>query len=405
MKIYKNIICCRICKSKKLKEVLDLNNQPTANQLTKNFYEKEHKIPLKLLFCEKCKTLQLSSTVNSNYLFSKYVWVTNTSKVAREYCKLFVKRTNNITKKKINYVCEIASNDGTLLKEYKNIGYEILGVDPAKNISNEANKNNIKTLNGFFDYKLSNYIKNKFGKSDLIIARNVIPHVENIHSVIKGIKNLLSKNGTVAIEFHYLDKIINGLQYDSVYHEHIYYFSLKSISHLFSLYGLHLFDFDKSPISGGSLVIYLSHLKRKKTIKLSKLIKLENRKALNSYYRLKKFGLDCIKHKKDLIKIIDNLDGKICGYGASARSSTLLNFSQIDYKKINFIIDKNPMKKGYFTPGTKIKIIPFRKNKLKNIQNVLLLAWNFKNEIINEFKLKKIKCKFILPLPNKIKIL
>ncbi len=405
MKIFKDIKCCRICKSKKLKEVLDLNDQPTANQLNKNFSDKEHKIPLKLIFCEKCKTLQLSSTVNSNYLFSKYVWVTKTSKVARDYCKLFVKRTKNITKNKINYVCEIASNDGTLLKEYKNAGYKILGVDPAKNISNYANKNNIKTLTSFFDYKLSNYIKNKYGKSDLVIARNVIPHVENIHSVIKGIKNILSKNGTAAIEFHYLDKIIDGLQYDSVYHEHIFYFSLKSISHLFSMYGLQLFDFDKSPISGGSLVIYFSHIKKKKTDKLSKLIKLEHRKALNSYIRLKKFGLDCTKHKNDLTEILNSLDGKIYGYGASARSSTLLNFSKIDHKKIKYIIDKNPLKKGLYTPGTKIKIIPFQKDKLKNVKNLLLLAWNFKSEIINEFKSNKIKCKFILPLPKKIKIL
>ena len=261
MKIYKNIYICRICSSSNLKFVLDLNNQPTANQLTKNFKQKEIKVPLKLLFCNSCKTTQLSSTVNSKYLFSKYVWVTGTSNVAKKYCQRFVE----ITKKKfrdVKFVLEIASNDGTLLKEYKKNGYKILGVDPAKNIARKANKNKIKTLPSFFDFNLSNYINQKFDKPDMIIARNVIPHVENIHSIIRGFKNLSKKNGVIAVEFHYLYEIIKGLQYDSIYHEHLYYFSLKSISNLFKKYELYPFDYDKSPISGGSIVLYFSHQKK-----------------------------------------------------------------------------------------------------------------------------------------------
>lgn len=402
MTIYKNIISCRICGCSNLKLVLDLNNQPTANQLTKNFNQKEIKIPLKMLFCVKCKTTQLSSTVNSRYLFSKYVWVTGTSNVAKKYCEKFVQKTQRKFKN-IKSVLEIASNDGTLLKQYKKKGFKILGVDPAKNIAKKANKEKIKTIPGFFNLKLSKDIKKDYGNPDLIIARNVIPHVEHIHSIVSGIKNLIQKNGVVAIEFHYLYEIIKGLQYDSIYHEHIYYFSLKSISNLFKKYGLFAFDYDKSPISGGSIVLYFSSKIKKKSKNLIKLEKFEKDKKLNNFKTLNLFGKKCINHRDGLSKLVKNLKGNLYGYGASARSSTLLNFANIGYRDIRFIMDKNKLKSGFFTPGTKIKIIKFIQNKLPKNSNIIILAWNFKKEIISQFS-KKLNYKFIIPLPNKAKI-
>ena len=402
MKIYKNIKKCRICRSSNLKLILNLNNQPTANQLTKSFKEKEATIPLKLMFCNECKTTQLSSTVNSRYLFSKYVWVTGTSNVEKKYCEKFVQKTKKKFKK-IRSVFEIASNDGTLLEQYKKKGYKILGVDPAKNIVKKANQKKIKTIPGFFDFNLSKKIKTSFGEADLIIARNVIPHVEHIHSILKGTKNLLHKNGVVAIEFHYLYEIIKGLQYDSIYHEHIYYFSLKSITNLFKKYGLFAFDYDRSPISGGSIVLYFSSKVKTKTSKLKKLENFEKNKKLNSFKTLNLFGKKCINHRENLTKLVNNLKGNLYGYGASARSSTLLNFAYINYKNVKFIMDKNNLKNNLYTPGTKIKITKFSKKKLPKNSNIIILAWNFKKEIINQFD-KKMNYRFIIPLPNKAKI-
>lgn len=402
MKIYKNITRCRICGNSNLKSILDLNNQPTANQLTKKFSQKEITVPLKLIFCDKCKTTQLSSTVNSKYLFSKYVWVTGTSNVAKQYCEKFVKKTEKKFKG-IKSVLEIASNDGTLLKEYKKRGFNILGVDPAKNIAHKANQENIKTIPGFFNLNLSKKIKKNFGIPNLIIARNVIPHVEHIHSILKGIKNLIIKDGIVAIEFHYLYEIIKGLQYDSIYHEHLYYFSLKSISNLFKRYGLFEFDYDKSPISGGSIVLYFSSKIKKKSVKLVKLEEFEKNSKLNNFQTLKAFGKKCESHRDDLSKLVNNLSGELYGYGASARSSTLLNFAKIDYQNVKFIMDKNKLKNGFYTPGTKIRIVKFGKNILPKNSYIIVLAWNFKREIINQFSKKK-NYKFIIPLPNKAKI-
>lgn len=402
MKIYRDIKKCRICGNYNLKLILDLNHQPTANQLNKKFTQKEITIPLRLLFCNKCKTTQLSSTVNSRYLFSKYVWVTGTSNVAQKYCEKFARLT--IKKfKQTKSVLEIASNDGTLLKQYKKRGLNILGVDPAKNIAKKANQEKIKTIANFFDLNLSKKIKKKYGKPDLIIARNVIPHVENIHSILKGIKNLITKDGVIAIEFHYLYEIIKGLQYDSIYHEHLYYFSLKSITNLFKKYGLFAFDYDKSPISGGSIVLYFSLINKNKSTKLIKLEKFEKNKKLNNFETLKKFGKNCLNHRDNLSKLINKIKGNIYGYGASARSSTLLNFARINYKKIKFIMDKNKLKNGFYTPGSKIEIVRFNKNILPNNSNIIILAWNFKNEIINQFSKKK-SYKFIVPLPNKVKL-
>lgn len=402
MKIYKNIKYCRICKNNKLKEVLNLKKQPTANQLIKTFNQKEEKIPLKLVFCSKCKTVQLSSTVSSKYLFSKYFWVTGTSNVAKDYCKLFVKRTEKKIQN-LNYVLEIASNDGTLLNEYKIKNYNILGVDPAKNIVKDTNKKNIKTICGFFDYEMSKKIKKSYGSSKLIIARNVIPHVENIHSMLKGINFLSDKNGVVAIEFHYLYEILKGLQYDSIYHEHLFYFSLKSISNLFKKHKLYPFDYDKSPISGGSIVLYFSKHKKNKSKKLINLEKFEELKKINNLNTLNQFGTQCRIHSQKLKKIIHRFKGNIIGYGASARSSTLLNFSDINYNHLRCIIDKNPLKDGYYTPGSKIKIINWGKKIVKKNSVILILAWNFKKEIIKQFS-KNLNCKFIIPFPNRVRI-
>ena len=398
-KIHRDIAECRICNSNKIYLALDLGNQPTANQLTKKITANELKIPLKLVFCQDCKTVQLSTTVSGSYLFSKYIWVTKTSKVAKQYSKLFYERIV----KKINYVCEIASNDGTFLKEFKKNGHEVLGVDPAKNIALEARKNGINTISGFFGQSIAKKILNKKTTCDLIIARNVIPHVDNVHSVVSGIKTLLSDSGNVIIEFHYLNEIIKGLQYDSIYHEHIYYFSVLTISNIFKKYNLFAYDVEKSPISGGSLVIYFSKTKKQKSFNLKKIIKLEKKNKINTIKRIKKFSSDCKKHSIALAKIIKNTNENIIGYGASARSSTLLNFCKIDNNKIKYIIDKNPMKIGLFTPGSKIKIINFNTKIVKKYSKVIILAWNFTKEIIEDFSKKKIKAKFIIPLPKKIK--
>jgi ubiquinone/menaquinone biosynthesis C-methylase UbiE len=374
-------IKCKICNNKKIHKVLDLTNQPPANSLQKKI-NKQKKYPLILMFCKKCLTAQLSLALNPKLLFKKYFWVTSTSSTARNYSKFFYKNVSRYIKKK-SKIIEIASNDGTFLLPFIKNSHDVLGIDPASNIAKEANRKGIKTIPKFFDYKLAKNIKFKNQNIDLIFARNVIPHVKNINSVIKGISELSNLNTVVAIEFHYSKNIISELQYDSIYHEHIFYFTIKSISNLFKKYKLNPFDVFESPISAGSLVILFSKKKNEKSKKLKKLIKYEENSKINSLLAWKKFGKKTNIHRDKFRQKIKNLSkNNIFGYGASARSSTLLNFAGIDNKDLKFIIDQNPLKQGLFTPGTNIPIVSFKKVK-KEIKNMkmVLLAWNFKNEI------------------------
>ena len=410
MKIYKKTKKCRICFSQKLLHILNLTDQPPANSLRNNLKEKIKSIPLNLMFCEDCCTVQLQETVKPKYLFSDYIWVTGTSNRIKSYSNFFV---NNIVKKysgENKKILEIASNDGTVLKKFKKEKFSCLGVDPAKNLVKLAKKNGIKTIPKFFNYQLSSEIKKKYGSQGIIFARNVIPHVENIHSVVKGISNLIDKDNKslVVIEFHNSSTILNELHYDSIYHEHIFFFSIQTISNVFKKYGLFSFDIFKSPISGGSWVLFFSKNRNKKSISLKKLEEYEKRNKINRFVRWKRFSRESIIHSKklkDKISYINKkLNKKMIAYGASARSSTMLNFSSLNNQHISFIIDKNKMKDRKFTPGTNIKIISLSKclSLIKKEKYLLILAWNFKKEIITFLKEKGFRGKFLIPLPKKI---
>ena len=388
---------CHICK-KKLSKILDLNNQPPANSIFKK--KKPKSFPLILSFCKSCKLLQLTEYPSKKYLFKKYFWVTGTSKGANNFAKIFYKKLSKFLKNNSN-IFEIASNDGTFLKEFKKNKHNILGIDPAKNISKIANSKGIKTIPDFFNYKKSNEIK-KIIRPELIFARNVIPHVSNLKSVAKGISNLCNINTNVAIEFHYAGNIYQELQYDSIYHEHIFYFTIESISKIFDKYGLYPNDLFVSPISGGAIVLIFSKKQKKKSSILKKFIKYESKKNLNNIKTWKKFSKKVIAHRNNFKKLILNKfksNGKMFAYGASARISTLLNYTEINNQHIDFIIDQNKLKEGYKTPGSNIKILTFKKasDLIKNYKSMILLAWNFKDEITRFMKEKKFKGEIIIP--------
>mgnify|MGYP006087128739 CR=1 FL=1 len=388
---------CQICKNKLVK-ILNLNKQPPANSIFKK--KKPKSFPLILSFCKSCNLLQLTEFPSKKYLFNKYFWVTGTSKGAKNFAKIFYKKLSKFLKVNSN-IFEIASNDGTFLKEFKKNKHNILGIDPAKNISRIANSKGIKTIPNFFNYKESIRIKKKF-QPDLIFARNVIPHVSNVKSVARGINNLCNNNTKVAIEFHYAGNIYKELQYDSIYHEHIYYFTIESLSKIFCKYGLFPIDLFVSPISGGAIVLIFSKKQTKGSTILKKFIKYEKNKNLNNLNTWLKFSKKVKIHRDKFKKLIlkkFKADGKMFAYGASARSSTLLNYVNIDNQFIDFIIDQNKLKEGYMTPGTNIKILTFKKvsHLIKNYKSMILLAWNFKDEITKFLLKKKFKGEILVP--------
>lgn len=400
---------CRICNSKNISKLINLGNQPLANSLKNKSNSSEKFYPLQICQCNDCSVIQLTETVKANILFENYVWVTGTSGVAVEYSKIFFQRCFKLIKNNENFIVEIASNDGTFLKPFKDNGFKVLGVDPAQNISEIANNNGIRTKNDFFGTRSAEEIIRNEGKASLIFARNVIPHVENVKDVIKGIRNLLVNDGVGVIEFHRADIILKELHYDSIYHEHLFYFSLYSLTKLLNKYNLYPFDLDLSPISGGSFVIYFSKQKRKKSTYLINSEKEELDLGVEKTSKWNSFSENVLAHKKKLKKIISEFLEKkqnIIAYGASARSSTILNYCDLGSKYIKIIADKSPLKHNLYTPGSSIKIVDPIEALKYNPDVIILLAWNFKDEIIAELTNKyNWRGKIILPLPDEPKVI
>ena len=402
--IYETIKCCRICGSDNIEEVLNLGEQPPANSLYRSDEKRPPDVPLRLMYCQKCSTVQLGEDVDPEYLFGEYLWVTGTSATAEQYSHEFAKKALSqvVEHNKSPYIVEIASNDGTFLKRFIEKGCKVLGIDPAKNIAELAVKNGIPTKADFFTLDLAERLVEKEGKADIVFARNVIPHVKEIHSVIGGINTLINEGGVGIIEVHNAGLILEELHYDYIYHEHLFYYTLKTISGLIEKYGLHVFDVMLSPISGGSWVIYFSKNKKEKNKELIKHEKKELENNINSYHRWVEFSDQVTVHSEKLKKMVMQSDKKIPAYGASARSSTLLNFCGITNKHISVVIDKNPMKNGLMTAGSNIPVISFEDGlkEIKSSEKILLLAWNFQDEIVQELREAGFSGKFIIPLPG-----
>lgn len=404
--VWQEIVACRLCGGE-VQDVLDLRHQPPANSLRLPLEDPAPFVPLKLVRCSSCSVVQLTATVEPSYLFSKYVWVTATSATARAYSQFFcdevLKRVNEVNP----FVVEIASNDGTFLSKFKQMGCRILGVDPAVNIASAATANGIPTLPEFFDETNAQRILETYGLPEVVIARNVIPHVKEIHSIAKGLATLAGASGVVAIEFHYAKAIVEELHYDSIYHEHLFYFSLKSLTNVFCKYGLKAFDVFSSPISGGSLVLFLSATANKKSTALSQLIAEEDAACLNDLDTWQHFGHATRQHAHDLQKLVTDYtkEKALIGYGASARGSTLMNFAGISHKEVEYVIDRNPLKHGMLTPGTDIPIVSYESGReLLLGRDLLLLAWNFEDEVVSDLRSSGFTGDIIVPLPNKIHI-
>lgn len=400
---------CRISGSKNLDKVLDLGIQPLANSLKKKQFDSEEKYPLTLSFCEKSSLLQLNETIKKEILFDNYVWVTSTSLSAKIYSKTFYSNIRHSTKldQDNDLVVEIASNDGTFLKPFVTNGFKkVVGVDPAANISELANKNNIKTINKYWSKEFSDSFLKQYGVAKLVIARNVIPHVSEVNSVIAGVENILDDDGVGVFEIHDANIIYNELHYDSVYHEHLCYFTLKSITYLLNKFNLHPFEIKMSPISGGSFVVFFSKKKKPQSKELELKIANEEKTQINKLNSWIKFAKRVENHKKEIKNLLSAYsEKKVVGFGSSARSQTFLNYCGFDQNNLERIIDNNSLKQNLYSPGTNIKIVDFKNGINSKPDVIFVLAWNLKDEIIKECKSAGYKGDFIIPFPVKPKVL
>ena len=374
---------CRSCGETKLKRVISLGYQPLANNLLKTREQKADLYPLELNYCPKCHNCQLSVAVDPKKMFSNYLYTSSTSKSFRQHfinaAKTYIK--NFKLKPKKSYIIDIGSNDGIALKPFKDLGYKnIIGIEPAKNLAKEANKNKIKTLNFFLEKK---YIKKVKKNADLILASNVFAHSDNLKEMALCMIELLSKKGVIIIEVQYLLNTLKDLTFDNIYHEHYNYWSLTSLNYFFNQLNVKIFRAEKVNTHGGSIRIYI---KKEKNVKIepsvNKLLKDEEKFGIKDFRTYQNFADKIYEIKKNVLKnleMIKNKSKKIAGYGAPAKATTALNFYGIS-DQIDFVLEDNKLKQNKFIPGVNIPI--YSKKKIKNkISTILVLAWNVFDDI------------------------
>ena len=373
---------CRCCGNTNLKRVVSLGYQPLANNLLKKQNEKCDLYPLEINYCDKCHNCQLSVSVNPKKMFSNYLYTSSTSKVFREHfvkaAKKYIKELKLRSKK--SYIIDIGSNDGVALKPFKELGFKnILGIEPAKNLAKLANKNKIKTFNGFLEKKNLKKIKKK---ADLILASNVFAHSDKLKEMAECMLALLSQKGTIVIEVQYLMNTLKDLTFDNIYHEHYNYWSLTSLVNFFSKLNTKIFRSEKIDTHGGSIRIYLKKDKKVKIEKsVKKMLREEEKFGIKKFKTYQKFGESVYKIRDNVRKNINRLkkNNLIIGYGAPAKATTALNFFGIT-DQIDYVVEDNKLKHNKFIPGVKIPIK--NKNQIKNKNNTLVvLAWNFYEDI------------------------
>ena len=370
---------CRSCGNNKLKRVVSLGYQPLANNLLSKKDQKCELYPLEVNYCDNCHNCQLSVAVDPKKMFSNYLYTSSTSSIFREHFIKAAKKYVKDFKLKPNksYIIDIGSNDGIALKPFQDIGFKnILGIEPAKNLAKIANKNKIKTLNGFLEKKNIKKIKKN---ADLILASNVFAHSDNLKEMAECMINLLSKKGTIIIEVQYLVDTIKDLTFDNIYHEHYNYWSLTSLTNFFKQFNVRLFRAEKIDTHGGSIRVYISKDKNKKIERNIKDLKEKEEKfGIKKFKTYQNFGKKVYEIRKNVVKNINNLkknNDSIIGYGAPAKATTALNFFGIS-KQIDYIIEDNKLKHKKFIPGVKIPI--YSKNRIsKKKPLILVLAWNF----------------------------
>jgi nucleoside-diphosphate-sugar epimerase len=374
---------CRSCGNTNLKRVISLGYQPLANNLLNNKNEKNELYPLEMNYCPKCHNCQLSVSVDPKKMFSNYLYTSSTSSSFRDH---FIAASKNYIehfklKPKKSYIIDIGSNDGVALKPFKDLGFDkILGIEPAQNLAKLANKNKIKTFNGFLEKKNLKKIK---GNADLILASNVFAHSDKLKEMAECMIKLLHKNGIIVIEVQYLLNTLQDLTFDNIYHEHYNYWSLTSLINFFNQFNSTIFKVEKINTHGGSIRVYI---KKGKKIKIEKNVKTllneEEAFGIKEYKTYQDFGEKIKKLRDNVIKNIKALkknNKKIIGFGAPAKATTALNFFGIS-NEIDFIIEDNKLKHNKFIPGV---LIPIKEKKyLKDKNNlIIVLAWNFYNEI------------------------
>ncbi len=399
---------CRMCKSSDVVKFLDLGFSPPSDNFLKEAQLEFPEIhyPLTVYVCNRCGLCQLGFIVSGELLFNEnYPYESSVTNTGRDHFhKMAVQICNRFNITSNSLAIDIGSNVGVLLSGFKSMGLHVLGIEPSSNIAKTAVKNGINTISEFFSSELAFKILKQYGKASIITGTNVFAHIDDLHDFAKAVDILLTEEGVIVLEAPYLGKMLDNLEYDTIYHEHLSYLSLKPMCKFFGELGMDVFDIEMHVIHGGTMRYFIGR-KNKRPISenISKFLQLEEDDKIHSIERLKKFSSDVENHRSQLNRLLTDLkrEGKkIIGISAPAKGNTLLNYCRIGPEILDYITEKSSLKIGKFTPGMHIPVYSDDILSKDKSDYALILAWNFAEEIIrNNQEYHNNGGKFIIPIP------
>lgn len=397
---------CQICGNKELKMILSLGHQPVVQEyLTEEkMLLAEGTYPLNLVQCSDCRLVQIDHVVDPKIVFPPhYPYRTGlTNMLIRNFRALADTLEKNYPFKKDDLIVDIGSNDGTLLQGFKDKGMKVLGVEPT-GAAKVANQNGIETLETFFDKKSAAEVVKKHGKARFVTATNVFAHINDTVGLAKNVASILDKDGVFVSESQYLMDIVEKLEFDTIYHEHLRFYALKPLMKLFDLAGLTIVDAERISAAGGSIRVYTMKGKRPQSKRVKELLAAEKKAGLYDHKALLSFADKVVKAKVDLIALLLKIKkegGSIVGLSSAARSNTLLGFTKINTDFVDYLGEKKGSPKiGMYTPGTHIPVVDEEKIFKDKPDYVLVLSWHIGEELVKKMKELGCKSKFIIPLP------
>ena len=376
---------CRICDSTHLEPVIDLGNQPWCNNfLKKEEIGKEPFYPLRVLFCHDCHTSQLDFTVKKEIMFGDHTYLSGTTKSLSEHFRAIAEEIDSrfYAGQTTKSILDIGSNDGTQLKHFQALGYEVLGVESSKTTARIANEAGVPTLNAFFNQETMKGIGKQF---DVFNASGVFFHLEELHSVCEAIKAGLKQDGVFVVQFLYMKSIMENLAFDQIYHEHLLYYTLETIEKLLNRHGLSMFDAYLAPIHGGSIIGYIGHTdNRKPTDHLLAMREDERASGCNTIEAYREFDLRIKRMKQENLDYLNAAKAagkRVYGFGAPVKGNTMLNYFGVGPELIECLVEKNELRRGLYSPGMHIPLL-IEDEVTKSPDIYYVLAWNFKKEIL-----------------------